>query len=73
MTPLLVLIAWGMGKELTLHFQLFETIVFFLSVLVVNFLIRGGTSNYLEGMMCVGWYIIIALAIFFYPEDATMA
>ncbi|KXS98881.1 hypothetical protein AC578_10858 [Pseudocercospora eumusae] len=68
-TPLLVLIAWAMDKPLSLHFHLFETIVFFLSVLVVNFLIRGGTSNYLEGCMSVGWYIIIALAFYYYPDS----
>ena len=50
-TPLLVLISWGMGKPFDLHFQLFETVVFFVSVMVVNFLIRGGSSNYLEGIM----------------------
>ncbi|CAK3992167.1 vacuolar Ca H(+) exchanger [Lecanosticta acicola] len=67
-TPLLVILAWIMGKDLTLHFQLFETVVFFLSVLVVNVLIRGGTSNYLEGLMLVGWYLIIAVAFFYYKE-----
>ncbi|CAK1363595.1 unnamed protein product [Cercospora beticola] len=68
-TPLLVLISWGMGKSFDLHFQLFETVVFFVSVLVVNFLIRGGSGNYLEGVMCIGWYMIIALAFFYYPDD----
>ncbi|USW54615.1 Putative calcium/proton exchanger, sodium/calcium exchanger membrane region [Septoria linicola] len=68
-TPLLVLISWALDKPFSLHFQLFETVVFFVSVLVVNFLIRGGSSNYLEGIMCVGWYLIIALAFFYYPDD----
>lgn len=71
-TPLLVILAWIMDKDLTLHFQLFETVLFFLSVLVVNVLIRGGTSNYLEGMMCVGWYLIIAVAFFYYKEPKGM-
>ncbi|KAF2167097.1 hypothetical protein M409DRAFT_66166 [Zasmidium cellare ATCC 36951] len=71
-TPLLVLFAWAMEKPLSLHFQLFETVVFFLSVLVTNFLIRGGTSNFLEGCLCVGWYLIIALAFFYYPDNDPM-
>ncbi|KAK4493734.1 hypothetical protein PRZ48_014919 [Zasmidium cellare] len=71
-TPLLVLLAWAMDKPLSLHFQLFETVVFFLSVLVTNFLIRGGTSNYLEGCLCVGWYLIIAVAFFYYPDNDPM-
>jgi hypothetical protein len=27
-------------------------------------------SNYLEGAMCIGVYIIIALAFYVYPDDA---
>jgi Ca2+:H+ antiporter len=53
-TPFLVLLGWAMGKPMTLHFQGFETVVFFLSVLVVNYLIQDGKSNYLEGAMCLG-------------------
>lgn len=69
-TPFLVILGWIIGQEMTLHFQGFETVVFFLSVLVVNYLIQDGKSNYLEGCMCLGTYIIIALAFWVYPEDA---
>lgn len=69
-TPFLVILGWIIGEEMTLHFQGFETVVFFLSVLVVNYLIQDGKSNYLEGCMCLGTYIIIALAFWVYPEDA---
>lgn len=53
-TPFLVILGWIIGKPMTLHFQGFETVVFFLSVLVVNYLIQDGKSNYLEGAMCLG-------------------
>ncbi|KAL9080691.1 MAG: hypothetical protein Q9157_000578 [Trypethelium eluteriae] len=69
-TPFLVILGWIIDKPMTLHFQTFETVVFFLSVLVVNYLIQDGKSNYLEGSMCLGTYIIIALAFFVYPDDA---
>jgi Ca2+:H+ antiporter len=69
-TPFLVILGWIMGQEMTLHFQGFETVVFFLSVLVVNYLIQDGKSNYLEGCMCLGTYIIIAIAFYVYPDDA---
>ncbi|KAM0716572.1 hypothetical protein Q7P37_008017 [Cladosporium fusiforme] len=69
-TPFLVVLGWIMDKPMTLHFQGFETVVFFLSVLVVNYLIQDGKSNYLEGCMCLGTYIIIALAFYVYPDDA---
>lgn len=69
-TPFLVILGWIMGQSMTLHFQGFETMVFFLSVLVVNYLIQDGKSNYLEGAMCLGTYAIIALAFYIYPDDA---
>lgn len=55
-TPFLVIFSWIMHTTdpMTLHFQGFETIVFFMSVLVVNNLIQDGKSNYLEGAMCLG-------------------
>jgi Ca2+:H+ antiporter len=68
-TPLLVILGWIMGRDMTLHFQMFETVVFFLSTLVVTILIQDGKSGYLEGLLCLGMYIIIALAISVYPDD----
>jgi Ca2+:H+ antiporter len=53
-TPFMVILGWIMNVPMTLHFQLFETVVFFVSVLVVNYLIQDGKSNYLEGAMCLG-------------------
>jgi Ca2+:H+ antiporter len=69
-TPFLVILGWILGQPMTLHFQGFETVVFFLSVLVVNYLIQDGKSNYLEGCMCIGTYAVISLAFWVYPEDA---
>jgi len=53
-TPFLVILGWIVGQPMTLHFQTFETVVFFISMLVVNYLIQDGSSNYLEGAMCLG-------------------
>lgn len=39
-TPFLVILGWIIGQPMTLHFETFETVVFFLSVLVVNYLVR---------------------------------
>ncbi|KAF1845070.1 vacuolar calcium ion transporter-like protein /H(+) exchanger [Cucurbitaria berberidis CBS 394.84] len=69
-TPFLVILGWIVGEPMTLHFQGFETMVFFISVLIVNYLIQDGKSNYLEGAMCIGIYAIIALAFYIYPDDA---
>jgi len=70
-TPLLVILGWIIGQDMTLHFETFETVIFFLSVLVVTYVIQDGKSNYLEGAMLVGLYIIIALAFLVYPDDAS--
>lgn len=38
-TPFLVILGWIIGQDMTLHFKSFETVVFFLSVLITNYLI----------------------------------
>jgi Ca2+:H+ antiporter len=53
-TPFLVILGWIIHQDMTLNFHGFETVVFFISVLVVNYLIVDGKSNYLEGAMCIG-------------------
>ncbi|PWY82913.1 calcium ion transporter Vcx1 [Aspergillus heteromorphus CBS 117.55] len=68
-TPFLVILGWIMGIEMTLHFHIFETMAFFISGLVVTFLIQDGKSNYLEGGLCLGMYLILALAFYVYPDD----
>lgn len=50
-TPFLVILGWIIDQPMTLHFETFETVVFFLSVLVVTYVIQDGKSNYLEGAM----------------------
>ncbi|KAJ5929051.1 hypothetical protein N7454_006899 [Penicillium verhagenii] len=70
-TPFLVILGWIMGIEMTLHFQTFETVAFFISGLVVTLLIQDGKSNYLEGVMCLGMYTILALAFYVYPDDVS--
>jgi len=66
--PVLVLCGWIMAKPLTLFFHTFETATLFISVLVVNYLIMDGESNWLEGIMLLATYTIVALAFFFYPQ-----
>jgi len=60
--PLLVIVGWITGHDLTLFFANFETIVLFVSVLLVNLLIQDGKSNYMEGLMLVTLYLVVALA-----------
>ncbi|KAL9125372.1 MAG: hypothetical protein Q9217_005419 [Psora testacea] len=48
-TPFLVILGWIIHQPMTLHFETFETVVFFLSVLVTNYLIAVGWNPYLYG------------------------
>ncbi|WFD36589.1 hypothetical protein MCUN1_003472 [Malassezia cuniculi] len=62
LVPMLVIVGWMIGQPLTLYFHTFETTTLFVTVLLVNTLIQDGKSNYLEGAMLVGLYIVIALS-----------
>lgn len=60
--PLLVIIGWGMGiEEMGLSFDVFQVAVLFVSVLLVNYLIGDGKSHWLEGMLLMCLYVIIAV------------
>lgn len=72
-TPFLVILGWAMGKEMSLHFETFETVAFAVSVLVVTYTVQDGKSNYLEGAMLLGLYVIIAVAFYAVPSDAFSA
>ncbi|EEH06700.1 vacuolar H+/Ca2+ exchanger [Histoplasma capsulatum G186AR] len=66
--PLIVVIGWIAGiNEMTLYFDGFQIAVLFVSVLLVNYLIQDGKSNWLEGVLLMVLYIIIAVAAWFYP------
>lgn len=59
--PLLVIIGWGMGMDdMDLSFDIFQVAVLFVSVLLVNYLIGDGKSHWLEGMLLMCLYVIIA-------------
>ncbi|KAF5380913.1 hypothetical protein D9615_004160 [Tricholomella constricta] len=60
--PLLVIVGWITNHQLTLFFADFETVIFFASVLLVNTLVQDGRSNYMEGIMLITLYLVIALA-----------
>ncbi len=52
-TPGLVVLGWIIDRPLSLHFGMFETVAFAVSVFVVVLLIQDGKSNYLEGVLCL--------------------
>ncbi|KAM0788600.1 hypothetical protein ACM66B_001721 [Microbotryomycetes sp. NB124-2] len=65
--PLLVLIGWAIGQPLTLYFDPFEGVVFFLATFSVIIAIQDKYSNWLEGLVLMVLYLIIALIVWYYP------
>lgn len=63
--PMLVFISLLFGPELTLFFSLFEIMVLALSVLIAGFISLDGESNWLEGAMLLGLYIIAGFGFFY--------
>jgi Ca2+:H+ antiporter len=67
--PFTVVLGWILGEQcMTLDFDTFQIATLFVSVLLVNYLIQDGKSHWLEGVLLMASYIIIALAAWFYPE-----
>ncbi|KAI8942437.1 hypothetical protein NX059_000507 [Plenodomus lindquistii] len=67
--PVIVILGWILGKDcMTLYFDTFQIATLFVSVLLVNYLIQDGKSHWLEGVLLMASYIIIALAAWFYPN-----
>ncbi|GAB1209593.1 hypothetical protein APSETT445_008374 [Aspergillus pseudonomiae] len=66
--PLVVLVGWGLDKEMGLNFEIFMIVLVVLSILVVGNFLRDGKSNWLEGGLCVLIYVIIAVTTWYYPQ-----
>eukprot|EP01083_Nonionella_stella_P276719 940452_1 len=64
---LAILIAWCMGLDLDLAFNPFEVNLFLYSSIIVFTLISDGKSNWLEGAMLLGLYVLIGFAV--WPQD----
>jgi len=68
--PLLVIIAWGLDKPLSLLFDPFQSVVLFLSVLLANYTTQDGRANFLEGYILMTVYIMVAVSAWYYPSNA---
>ena len=65
--PMMILVAWALDVPLTFEFGLLETVSAFLAVLIVNIIASDGKSNWLEGAMLLGTYLVLGAAFLFYP------
>lgn len=67
-TPLVIIVGWGIGVSMDLKFEIFDAVCLILAILVVGSFLRDGKSNYLEGVLCIMVYFIIAISAFYYPN-----
>lgn len=65
--PILVFASYVLGRPLDLIFTPFEVAAVTVSVLIVGFVSMDGESHWMEGVMLVGVYLILAIAFYFLP------
>jgi Ca2+:H+ antiporter len=69
--PVLVFASMIMNEHpLDLHFTLMETITVLLSVGVLALVCQDGETHWMEGVMLLGVYVILALAFFYLPAGS---
>lgn len=62
--PLCVIVAWTMGVDMDLNFNLMETGSLGLAIIATAFTLQDGTSHYIKGLVLLLCYIIIAACFF---------
>ncbi|OUZ99086.1 Sodium/calcium exchanger membrane region [Macleaya cordata] len=62
--PLSVIVAWIMGIEMDLDFNLLETGSLAFSILITSFTLQDGTSHYMKGLVLMLCYIVIGACFF---------
>ena len=66
--PLLVILGQLMGQPMDLDFNLFELVAVAVAVAIANSISSDGRSNWLEGILLIGTYLVLGLSFFFHPE-----
>ena len=67
--PVLVLIAWPMGKNLSLDFRVFEATCISISIVICSFIIQHGESDWLKGVVLLVSYFVAAVSFWFHVGD----
>jgi len=65
--PLLVLIGPVIGHPIDLHFELYELVAIITAVVVSNLVSLDGRSDWLEGVLLLAAYVILAAGFYFQP------
>jgi Ca2+:H+ antiporter len=65
--PALVLYSYAIGTPMSLVFNPFEIVAITLSVLATSMVVADGESNWVEGLLLLAVYVILAMAFYFVP------
>lgn len=65
--PLLVFVSYAFGAPMDLEFTTFEVVAVVFAVLVVSLVALDGESHWMEGVMLLAVYVILAIAFYFLP------
>ncbi|KAH9945377.1 Sodium/calcium exchanger protein-domain-containing protein [Epithele typhae] len=65
--PVMVILGWILDKPLALLFDPFQSVVLYISVTTMSSVVADGKSNWLEGVILICLYVVIAVSFWFYP------
>jgi len=68
--PFVVIVSWWVSKPMSLLFNIFEVVVLVGSCFLVTFVTVDAKTNWAEGLMMVIFYVMIAIAAWFYPGQS---
>ncbi|KAJ5430801.1 Sodium/calcium exchanger membrane region [Penicillium cf. griseofulvum] len=66
-SPAMVVIGWALDKPMTLHFDKFEMVTLIGAVLMVDFIVLKGKTNYMEGAILCACFAAISVGAFLLP------
>ncbi|MDP6651769.1 MAG: calcium/proton exchanger, partial [Gammaproteobacteria bacterium] len=70
--PILVFCGYAFGQPMDLHFSLLEVLAVIFSVLLIAHVSNDGETNWLEGIMLLSLYVVLAIAFYYLPADAAI-
>jgi Ca2+:H+ antiporter len=65
--PILVLVGRLIGQPMDLNFNPFEVVAVAITVTIANLISLDGRSNWLEGVLLLATYVILAAAFYYHP------
>ena len=65
--PAVVLYSYAIGRPMSLLFHPLEIVSIALSVLATSIVVADGESNWVEGLLLLAVYLILAMAFYFVP------